>query len=169
MAIIERFLGKKISIPENLRYSSQGLWARLEAQSIVFGFTEPALLLCGGINEINFLCENGDTIEKNQSVLFAVTGKIAYIDSPVGGTISLNTEACSDTSKISADPYGNGWLFRVNLQGSALDVYESFSDFKKYIKDLEKSEGFRNPDGLKGGVSGMCKAVYSGIREQTTR
>jgi hypothetical protein len=35
-----------------------------------------------------------------------------------------------------------------------------------YLKNLQNSEGFKNPEGLKGGVSGVCKAVYSGIRMQ---
>ena len=34
---------------------------------------------------------------------------------------------------------------------------------KSYLKG---TEGLKNPEGLKGGVSGICKAVYSGISQQ---
>jgi hypothetical protein len=40
------------------------------------------------------------------------------------------------------------------------------ADAQTYINSLKGTEGFKNPEGLKGGVSGICKAVYSGIREQ---
>jgi hypothetical protein len=40
------------------------------------------------------------------------------------------------------------------------------ADVGGYIERLKESDGCKNPEGLKGGVSGMCKAVYSGIRTQ---
>ena len=37
---------------------------------------------------------------------------------------------------------------------------------EEYAESLGTTEGARNPEGLKGGVSGICKAVYTGIGEQ---
>ncbi len=45
-------------------------------------------------------------------------------------------------------------------------VLHQFTDAGTYIESLKGTEGFKNPEGLKGGVSGICKAVYTGIREQ---
>jgi hypothetical protein len=39
-------------------------------------------------------------------------------------------------------------------------------DAQNYEEALKNLEGFKNPEGLQGGVSGICIAVYSGIREQ---
>lgn len=53
MSFIEKFLGKCVEISEDLRYSAkQGLWARISDQDIVFGFSEPWLVLNNGINDI---------------------------------------------------------------------------------------------------------------------
>lgn len=166
MAVIEKFLGRRVTLPDNLRYFvKQGLWARLDENAITFGFSEPALTLSGGIQDLNFLAEDGETVDQGQSVLFAITGKILYIDSPVQGAIRFNTEAKTDPAAINQYPYAR-WLFAVTPVGPADRAYQSFSNCAAYLESLQNSEGFKNPEGLKGGVSGVCKAVYSGIRMQ---
>jgi glycine cleavage system H protein len=168
MAVIEKFLGKRVNLPDNLRYFvKQGLWARLDDSStITFGFSEAALTLSGGIQDLNFLAEDGETVEQGQSVLFAITGKILYIDSPIQGTIRFNAEAKTDPESINQDPYAKGWLFAVTPAGASNREYMNLPDCATYLESLQNSEGFKNPEGLKGGVSGVCKAVYSGIRMQ---
>ena len=38
MAVIEKFLGQRVEIPEDRRYhSKQGLWAKAQDQDLVFG------------------------------------------------------------------------------------------------------------------------------------
>jgi len=167
MAVIEKFLGKRVTLPDNLRYFvKQGLWARLDGSAVTFGFSEPALALSGGVQELDFLAEDGDTVALGQSVLFAITGKILYIDSPVQGIIRFNDKIKTDPAEISQDPYDKGWLFAVTPAGDAQRAYQDLSDCAAYLESLQGSEGFKNPEGLKGGVSGVCKAVYSGIRMQ---
>lgn len=167
MAVIEKFLGHRVIIPDNLRYSvKQGLWARIDARTIFFGFSEPALVLSGGIQELNFLAEEGETVEESQCVLFAITGKILYIDSPAQGIIHFNAEVRADPSAISHDPYARGWLFSVTPTAPADMTYQNLTECDSYLLSLQNSEGLKNPEGLKGGVSGICKAVYSGIRMQ---
>ena len=164
MAVIEKFLGQRVTIPEDLRYvPKQGLWARQENQTVFFGFTEPALVLSGGINDLNYLISDDETVEKGQTVFFAITGKISYIETPLPGAFHGNPLAASDPSVVNQDPYGQGWLFSVT--GAEMD-FAGLPDFTAYMEHLKESEGFKNPDGVKGGVSGVCKAVYSGIRMQ---
>jgi hypothetical protein len=61
---------------------------------------------------------------------------------------------------------GKGWLFSVTPADAASQAYQALSDCAANLESLQGSEGFKNPEGLKGGVSGVCKAVYSGIRMQ---
>jgi glycine cleavage system H protein len=167
MAVIEKFLGRQVSIPDNIHYvPKQGLWARLDDTSIVLGFTDPALVLSGGVNDLNFLVEDGDRVDPGQTVFFAITGKIVYIETPVQGIIRFNDAVRTDPSVINEDPYGNGWLFAVTPPSPAAGVYNGLPDCAAYLESLQNSEGLKNPEGLKGGVSGVCKAVYSGIRMQ---
>ena len=167
MAVIEKYLGQQVEIPEDRQYyAKQGLWAKPDNDHLIFGFTEPALVLAGGINDLDWLVGEEVLVKPGQDVVFAITGKILYIDSPLQGTIFFNPEIKQDLSLIREDPYGKGWLFRIKPQAGMPDAGPDLTDAQEYMECLKGSEGFKNPDGLKGGVSGICKAVYSGIREQ---
>lgn len=167
MAFIEKFLGKRVEIPEDRRYYvKQGLWAKSDGRGVVFGLSEPALVLMGGLNDLDWLVEEGQTIREGESVVFAITGKILYIDSPIAGIVHFNPEIKQSPSLVLEDTYGEGWLFRIEPEGEAEKVWHRFADAGTYIESLKGTEGFKNPEGLKGGVSGICKAVYTGIGEQ---
>jgi glycine cleavage system H lipoate-binding protein len=167
MVCIEKFLGQQVEIPEDRRYQvKQGLWAKGDGKEVYFGLTQPALVLGGGINDLDWLVPKGQIVGQGESVLFAITGKILYVEAPVAGTISFNEKLKQDLTAVTADPYGAGWLFRVTPETGVDDVLKGLSSAEDYLEALKHSEGFKNPEGLKGGVSGICKAVYSGIREQ---
>jgi glycine cleavage system H lipoate-binding protein len=167
MAVIDKFLGQRVKIPEDRKYfAKQGLWAKPEGDDMVFGFTEPALVLAGGINDLDWLVGEDVSVKPGQDVVFAITGKILYIDSPLQGAIFFNPEIKQNLSLTREDPYGRGWLFRIKPDAGTAEANQNFTDAQEYLEYLKGSEGFKNPDGLKGGVSGICKAVYSGIREQ---
>jgi glycine cleavage system H protein len=167
MVSIEKFLGQQVEIPEDRRYEArQGLWAKGEGKDVLFGLTQPALVLGGGINDLDGLVPEGQSVRQGESVLFAITGKILYVEAPVAGTISFNKTLKQRLSAVTADPYGAGWLFRITPQMAVDEVLKGLSSAEDYLQVLRHSEGFKNPEGLKGGVSGICKAVYSGIREQ---
>lgn len=167
MAVIERFLGQPVEVPDHFRYQiKQGLWARKTDSGIVFGLTQPALVLMGGIKDIEGLVNDGADVKSGDSVAFAITRKILYIDTPLGGTIQYNQGIPEKTIQIEKDPYGNGWLFQILPQDDIDNAYNTFVPMDIYLESLRATDGLKNPLGLKGGVSGMCKAVYSGIGEQ---
>jgi glycine cleavage system H protein len=167
MAYIEKFLGRRVEVPEDRRYYvKQGLWAKSDGKEIVFGLSEPALVLLGGLKDVDWLVTDGNDVLEGESVVFAITGKILYIDSPIKGTVHFNPEMKESSDLISNDPYGKGWLFRIAPEEGTKKALERLTDAAGYIESLKGTEGFKNPEGLKGGVSGICKAVYSGIGEQ---
>jgi len=57
-------------------------------------------------------------------------------------------------------------LFRIKPDADLETFSQTALNAHEYTESLKGTEGFKNPEGLKGGVSGICKAVYSGIREQ---
>jgi glycine cleavage system H protein len=167
MAVIEKFLGQHVEMPENLRYDvKRGLWAKPQGQGITFGLTEPVLVLSGGFNDLDWLIPEGQTVQESEAIVFVITGKILYIDAPFQGNVHFNPEIKTTPSLVQKDPYGKGWLFRIKPDAEPEYELNRLVDAREYAESLKGTEGYKNPDGLKGGVSGICKAVYSGIREQ---
>ena len=164
MAYIEKFLGKQVEIPEDRHYIVKpGLWAKPEGSEWRFGFTEPELVLIGGVNDLEWLCQDGEKVTQGQSVAIAITGKIRYIDAPLAGVLLLNRGLKDQVGLIARAPYERGWLFQIKPDSNPEKVFQTA---REYIQSLQNSEGCKNPEGLKGGVSGICKAVYTGIKEQ---
>jgi len=167
MTIIEKFLGQCVDIPDHLHYDiKQGLWSRPVDDTLVFGFTQPAIVLSGGIKDMDPLVEESHKVSRGQSILFVITGKILYLEAPVDGVIIFNKLVLGDPSGIAADPYDKGWLFLIKTERSADQLLEFLASAEDYFQSLRNTEGFKNPEGLKGGVSGICKAVYTGIGGQ---
>lgn len=167
MAVVEKFLGTRVNIPDDRRYlAKQGLWAKSDEAFILFGLTEPALVLAGGINDLDWLVSNGQLVSKGETVIFCITGKILYMDAPVAGTFHFNENVRQNTSIIMDDPYENGWMFKIKSEQPVEETLGQFLGVDDYIQSLKGTDGHKNPDGLIGGVSGICKAVYTGIRSQ---
>jgi glycine cleavage system H protein len=167
MAVVEKFLGTRVHVPDDRRYfSKKGLWTQPDKEFLVFGLTEPALVLAGGINDLDWLVPDGEPVSSGDTVIFCITGKILYIDAPLTGCIHFNHSSKPNVSLIANDPYGQGWLFKIAPDEPLEHELRKFSSAEDYIQSLKSTEGFKNPDGLKGGISEICKAVYSGIREQ---
>jgi hypothetical protein len=57
-------------------------------------------------------------------------------------------------------------MFKIKPGKKVDDQLMHFATSREYLQSLQSSEGIKNPKGLKGGVSGICKAVYTGIRDQ---
>lgn len=167
MTVIEKFSGHQIEIPDDLRYDvKQGLWGKCVGLSIAFGLTQPALILSGGVKDLDILVEENQTVRKGDTILFAITGKLLYLEAPVSGNVQFNRIAMENPSMIVTDPYDHGWLFLIQPDGVLHQIYQALSSPQDYLEKLKLSEGFKNPEGIKGGVSGICKAVYTGIGQQ---
>lgn len=167
MVIIEKFMGRRVEIPEDRRYSIKpGLWAKQGEGNITFGLTEPALILVGGLKDLDWLVTEGQHVQQGETVIFAITGKILYLDSPLNGLIHFNNESKHAPDLVLRDPYNRGWLFELEPGEEMEKGFNRLAGAPRYAESLKNSEGCKNPEGLKGGVSGICKAVYTGIGEQ---
>lgn len=167
MIVIEHFLGRSVEVPDDRRYHiPQGLWCCKQNAFLVFGLTQPALVLMGGIKDVDWLRQEGEPVQSGDSAIFAITGKILYLETPVSGTVHYHETLKEHLDILGKDPYGEGWLFKIRPVGDPWEAYHSLALPEKYLASLQASEGCKNPQGLKGGVSGICKAVYSGIGQQ---
>lgn len=122
-------------IPSELRYTKTHEWARLEDDGLVtVGITEHAQRL---LTEIVFVelpelieVKAGDETGVVESVLTATD-----IYSPVTGEILEINDVLTDTPElINTDPYGDGWLFRIQpLDESDLDELLSADDYAEQL------------------------------------
>jgi glycine cleavage system H lipoate-binding protein len=161
---VSNFLGRELDIPEDRLYDPiEGLWVKeRDDGSLVLGVTEPSVLVSGPLREVEPLLEPGTTVQAGETVILALTSKLKYIAVPISGIVSFPTFSADTIRGLADNPYSVPLLFIIPREKSL----RGLADATQYAVSLEDSEGSRNPQGLKGGVSPTCKAVYMGLGEQ---
>ena len=108
-----------MNIPENLKYSADHEWIRVEDGDIAYvGITDFAQHELGDIVFVDITTE-GETLEKGE-----VFGSIEAVKTvsdvllPVGGEVLEVNAAVGDdgeASLVNNDPYGEGWLVKIRM------------------------------------------------------
>lgn len=126
-----------LKIPDGLKYTESDEWVRLEGQIAIIGLTDFAQ---NALNDIVYveLPSLGDTFAKGDSFGSVESVKAAsdmYL--PVAGTISEVNETLEDEPElINTDPYGKGWLVKVEVDG-AVDLGDLMdaAAYRSYCED----------------------------------
>ncbi len=113
------------NIPEDLSYTKEHEWvAGLEDGLIAtIGITAFAAEALGDVVYVQ-LPEVGSTIESGDSIgEVESTKSVSELYTPVGGeVVETNQSVVDDPSLANSDPYGDGWMFRVRVEGNAEDL-----------------------------------------------
>lgn len=101
-------------IPDNLKYTKEHEWIRVEGDTAVVGITDYAQ---GELGDIVFieLPQVGSDVEymKSFGAIEAVKA-ISDMFSPLTGEVTeVNHQLESDASIINSDPYGDGWILKI--------------------------------------------------------
>ncbi|MCK9794262.1 glycine cleavage system protein GcvH [Isoptericola sp. 4D.3] len=104
--------------PENLRYSAEHEWVDDTSPATV-GVTSVAADALGDVVYLE-LPEVGATIEAGAVVgEIESTKSVSELYSPVSGTVvEVNQAAVDDPAVVNSDPFGAGWLFKVDVSSS---------------------------------------------------
>jgi glycine cleavage system H protein len=108
-----------MAYPANLKYTKDHEWIDLAGDRGRVGITEYAQQQLGDVVYLE-LPEVGATIEAGAVVgEIESTKSVSELYSPVSGTIAeVNTEAVDNPEIVNQDPYGKGWLFKVEVTGT---------------------------------------------------
>jgi len=137
--VIDKFL---IAVKGDLRYSKDHIWVKKENQHCVLGLTDYAQRKGGDIVFLKFE-HRGDIIKEGEPIAFYETIKAALnVSAPFTCEIvELNSILRDQPELINKDPYGTGWIARVEPENQMyLDTLLSPQNYSELIKDLEALE-----------------------------
>jgi len=125
------------TIPENLRYSKEHEWVKLEGNIAIVGITEYATEQLGDVVHVE-LPELNTEFEKDHACSTVESVKsVSDVFMPVSGKILAINEVLSENPAIiNEDPYGEGWVFKVELtHAEETERLLSASDYKKFLSE----------------------------------
>jgi glycine cleavage system H protein len=129
------------NIPSDLRYTKSHEWVRLGANdSAEIGISEHAQSALGDlvfveVPDVGRAVRAGDACAVVESVKAA-----SDVYSPVSGKVTAgNAALAAQPELLNQDPYGTGWLFRVQMS-APLDAASlmSAAEYAKYLADEAK-------------------------------
>lgn len=109
-----------MQIPDDLRYSSDHEWVRLEDGKVRVGITDYAQDALGDVVFVD-LPEVGAAVAAGQSISEVESTKsVSDIYAPVGGTVvEVNADLADNPERLNEDPYGEGWIFVLSVDDPA--------------------------------------------------
>jgi glycine cleavage system H protein len=121
-----------MDIPEDLRYSRDHEWVRVDGGEVRVGITDYAQDALGDVVFVE-LPEVGATVKRGDSFSEVESTKsVSEIYAPVSGTVAeVNTELGDNPERLNEDPYGDGWICTITVA----DAVE--------LDELLDAEGYR--------------------------
>ena len=105
-----------MNLPENLKYTKDHEWVRIEGDIAYVGITDFAQSELGDIVYVDI-----DTVdnEVNQEDVFGTVEAVKTVSdlfSPLSGTVlEFNEKLESSPELVNSDPYGDGWIIKMSI------------------------------------------------------
>ena len=128
-------------MPGDLLYTKEHEWLRREEDgSITIGITDHAQSALGDLVYVE-LPELGQDLEDGGEMAVVESVKAASdVYAPVAGTVAaINEELADDPEKINLDPYGDGWILRLQPADSFdQDALMSPDAYQQFVDELDE-------------------------------
>lgn len=111
------------SIPSNVSYTKEHEWVSIDASICTMGITDYAQAALGDIVYVQ-LPKVGEKVTAG-AVCGEVesTKSVSDIYAPVSGVVVEVNQSLSDSPEtINVDPYGQGWLTKIQVDGQPADL-----------------------------------------------
>lgn len=120
-----------MNFPTNVKYTKEHEWIRLEGDVAYVGITDYAQEQLGDIVFVDIPTE-GETLAADEVFgTIEVVKTISDLFLPVAGEILEQNEALADQPElVNQDPYGEGWLIKINPAADA--DFDSLLDAEAY-------------------------------------
>jgi len=111
---------RTMNVPDDLRYSKDHEWARLEDGRVRIGITDYAQDALGDvvyvqIPDVGAQVTTGESFSEVES-----TKSVSDIYAPITGTIvEVNQELSDAPQRVNEDPYGEGWLVVIEAEDAS--------------------------------------------------
>lgn len=123
--------------PENLKYTKEHEWLRIEEDIVVIGITDYAQDQLGDVVYVE-LPEVGTQVTQSEACGTIESVKtVSDLYAPISGEVVKINEALDDAPELlNNEPYGSGWIMEVKIKDPGeLDNLLSSEDYETLIKE----------------------------------
>ena len=122
-----------MNLPEDLRYTKDHEWVKVEGSRVRIGITDYAQDALGDVVFVQ-IPEDGAAVDAGATISEVESTKsVSEIYAPVTGTVvAVNADLGDAPERLNDDPYGEGWICELEVSDTA------------QLEDLLDVEGYRS-------------------------
>ncbi len=127
-------------IPSDLRFNQSHEWARREdGNEVTIGISDHAQEQLGDLVFVELPEVGADCVAGKEVAVVESVKAASDVVSPFNGTVTAVNEKLNDAPEtVNGDPYGNGWLFKMELnQPSELDALMDADSYAEHVESEE--------------------------------
>ncbi|MEH1968778.1 glycine cleavage system protein GcvH [Nostoc sp.] len=129
------------SVPNNLKYSKEHTWVRVEGNIATLGITQFASTELGQVVFVE-LPKVGDVFDQGDELgtIESVKAVTEFYTPLKGEVVEVNQAVSDDSEVVNDEPYGDGWLVKIKFSdSSALNALLSDQQYSEYTKESSEA------------------------------
>ncbi len=124
-----------MNIPENIKYTSEHEWIRVEGNEAYIGITDYAQSELGEIVFVDIPTEGEQLVAGDTFGSVEAVKTVSDLFMPVSGQVlEVNAALEAQPELVNADPYGEGWMIKAMVDDAA--ELDALLDAKAYAAQL---------------------------------
>ncbi len=124
-----------MNYPENIKYSADHEWVKVEGNVAIIGITDHAQSELGDIAYVDIAEDLTETVVNESFGTIEAVKAVSDLFAPVSGkVIEINTALNDNPEVVNKDPYNEGWMIKVELSNLAeLDSLMTATAYKEML------------------------------------
>jgi glycine cleavage system H protein len=124
-----------MNFPSELKYTSDHEWVKVDGDTATIGITDFAQHELGDIVYIDINTVGEQVAKEGIFGTVEAVKTVSDLFMPVSGQVlQVNSALDANPELVNSDPYGEGWMVKINITNSAeLDGLLSMEDYKALV------------------------------------
>jgi len=124
-----------MNFPDNIKYTNDHEWVRVEGNIGYIGITDYAQGELGDVVFVDIEPNLNEITKGNTFGTIEAVKTVSDLNAPCSGkVIEVNKDLGSNPEEVNKDPYGKGWMVKVELKDeSELNNLLGVEDYKKLV------------------------------------
>lgn len=124
-----------MNIPNDLRYSEDHEWIRVDGKTATVGVTDHAQSELGDVVYVDYTITSGSIAKGGTFGSIEAVKTVADLYAPLSGNVeAVNSDINNAPDSVNSDPYGDGWLMRMEITNpSEIEDLMTADAYKQFI------------------------------------
>lgn len=124
------------NIPAELKYTKEHEWVKIQGDVAIVGITDHAQHELGDVVFVEMPATGKEVKQDKEFGVVESVKTVSNLYSPLSGKVKeINSLLETKPETINSDPYGNGWIIKVEgIDGAELDNLLSAEQYKELIE-----------------------------------